>query len=59
MILCPDGAVPGVSVSGGSPDTQNTDIIRPAPPNILIWRPPHRRQFLRAAGGERGDALDR
>lgn len=29
VILCPDGAVPGVSVSGGGPGTQNTDIIRP------------------------------
>lgn len=29
VILCPDGAVPGVSVSGGSPGTQNTDILRP------------------------------
>jgi L-aminopeptidase/D-esterase-like protein len=29
VILCPNGAVPGVSVSGGSPGTQNTDIIRP------------------------------
>lgn len=29
VIICPDGAVPGVSVSGGGPGTQNTDIIRP------------------------------
>ncbi len=29
VILCPVGAVPGVSVSGGSPGTQNTDFIRP------------------------------
>jgi L-aminopeptidase/D-esterase-like protein len=29
VILCPNGAVAGVDVSGGSPGTQNTDIIRP------------------------------
>ncbi len=29
VILCPSGAVVGVDVSGGSPGTQNTDIIRP------------------------------
>ncbi|MFL0195294.1 P1 family peptidase [Clostridium sp. WILCCON 0269] len=29
VILCPDGAVPGVSVTGGNPGTQNTDAIRP------------------------------
>ncbi|CUH97202.1 hypothetical protein P22_3329 [Propionispora sp. 2/2-37] len=29
VILCPDGAIPGVSVSGGNPVTQNTDNIRP------------------------------
>lgn len=29
VILCPEGAVPGVSVSGGDPGTQNTDAIRP------------------------------
>lgn len=29
VILCPAGAVPGVSVSGGDPSTQNTDVIRP------------------------------
>ncbi|WML37804.1 P1 family peptidase [Clostridium sp. OS1-26] len=29
VIICPDGAVPGVSVVGGYPGTQQTDIIRP------------------------------
>lgn len=29
VILCPGGAVPGVSVSGGGPGTQNTDILHP------------------------------
>lgn len=29
VILCPDGAVPGVSVVGGNPGTQQTDSIRP------------------------------
>ena len=29
MIVCPDGAVPGVSVTGGNPGTQQTDSIRP------------------------------
>ena len=29
VILCPDGAVPGVSVMGGNPGTQQTDSIRP------------------------------
>lgn len=28
VILCPAGAVPGVNISGGSPGTQNTDMIR-------------------------------
>lgn len=28
-ILCPNGAVPGVSVTGGNPGTQQTDSIRP------------------------------
>lgn len=29
VILCPDGAIPGVSVVGGNPGTQQTDSIRP------------------------------
>lgn len=29
VILCPNGAVPGVDVRGGSPGTQLTDAIRP------------------------------
>jgi L-aminopeptidase/D-esterase-like protein len=29
VILCPNGAVPGVSVMGGNPGTQQTDSIRP------------------------------
>ncbi|SMC23388.1 L-aminopeptidase/D-esterase [Clostridium acidisoli DSM 12555] len=29
VILCPNGAVPGVSVVGGNPGTQQTDSIRP------------------------------
>jgi L-aminopeptidase/D-esterase-like protein len=37
VILCPDGAVPGVSVSGGSPGTQNTDIIRPGTAEYPVY----------------------
>jgi L-aminopeptidase/D-esterase-like protein len=29
VILCPDGAIPGVAVTGGNPGTQQTDSIRP------------------------------
>lgn len=29
VVLCPNGAVPGVSVRGGNPGTQQTDSIRP------------------------------
>jgi L-aminopeptidase/D-esterase-like protein len=29
VILCPNGAIPGVSVVGGNPGTQQTDSIRP------------------------------
>ncbi|VBB05104.1 peptidase s58 dmpa [Lucifera butyrica] len=37
VILCPAGAVPGVSVSGGSPGTQNTDIIRPGTAEYPVY----------------------
>lgn len=37
VILCPDGAVPGVSVSGGSPGTQNTDILRPGTAQYPVY----------------------
>ncbi|WP_371381179.1 P1 family peptidase [Sporomusa aerivorans] len=37
VILCPAGAVPGVSVSGGSPGTQNTDLIRPGTAEYPIY----------------------
>lgn len=37
VILCPDGAVPGVDVSGGSPGTQNTDIIRPGEAEYPVY----------------------
>lgn len=37
VILCPDGAVPGVSVSGGSPGTQNTDILRPGTSEYPVY----------------------
>ena len=37
VILCPGGAVPGVSVSGGSPGTQNTDIIRPGAAEYPVY----------------------
>jgi len=37
VILCPDGAVPGVSVSGGSPGTQNTDFIRPGTAEYPVY----------------------
>lgn len=29
VVLCPNGAIPGVSVTGGNPGTQQTDSIRP------------------------------
>lgn len=37
VILCPEGAVPGVSVSGGSPGTQNTDILRPGTAEYPVY----------------------
>ena len=37
VILCPEGAVPGVDVSGGSPGTQNTDIIRPGTSEYPVY----------------------
>lgn len=37
VILCPSGAVPGVDVSGGSPGTQNTDIIRPGASEYPVY----------------------
>lgn len=37
VILCPHGAVPGVDVSGGSPGTQNTDIIRPGASEYPVY----------------------
>lgn len=37
VILCPNGAVPGVSVSGGDPSTQNTDVIRPGTADNPIY----------------------
>jgi L-aminopeptidase/D-esterase-like protein len=37
VILCPKGAVPGVYVSGGSPGTQNTDIIRPGASEYPVY----------------------
>ncbi|MFZ5975419.1 MAG: P1 family peptidase [Bacillota bacterium] len=37
MILCPGGAVSGVDVSGGSPGTQNTDIIRPGAAEYPVY----------------------
>ena len=37
VVLCPYGAVPGVSVSGGSPGTQNTDIIRPGTAEYPVY----------------------
>lgn len=37
VILCPGGAVPGVDVSGGSPGTQNTDIIRPGAAEYPVY----------------------
>lgn len=36
VILCPNGAVPGVSVMGGNPGTQQTDILRPGTKETLI-----------------------
>ncbi|MGC6173568.1 P1 family peptidase [Lacrimispora sp. 38-1] len=37
VILCPKGAVPGIVVSGGSPGTQNTDIIRPGTSEYPVY----------------------
>ncbi|NJD04729.1 MAG: P1 family peptidase [Ruminiclostridium sp.] len=37
VILCPNGAVPGIDVSGGSPGTQNTDIIRPGASEYPVY----------------------
>lgn len=37
VILCPNGAVPGVSVSGGGPGTQNTDIVRPGTEDLPAY----------------------
>lgn len=37
VILCPNGAIPGVSVSGGDPGTQNTDNIRPGTADNPIY----------------------
>lgn len=37
VILCPHGAVCGVDVSGGSPGTQNTDIIRPGASEYPVY----------------------
>ncbi|MDO7786299.1 P1 family peptidase [Desulforamulus aquiferis] len=37
VILCPGGAIPGVEVSGGSPGTQNTDIIRPGASEYPVY----------------------
>lgn len=37
VILCPKGAVPGVDVGGGSPGTQNTDIIRPGASEYPVY----------------------
>lgn len=37
VILCPAGAVPGVSVSGGDPSTQNTDAIRPGTAAVPVY----------------------
>lgn len=36
VILCPNGAVPGVSVTGGNPGTQQTDSIRPGTREELV-----------------------
>jgi L-aminopeptidase/D-esterase-like protein len=37
VIICPNGAVPGVSVSGGGPGTQNTDIVRPGTEDLPAY----------------------
>lgn len=37
VILCPDGASPGVDVSGGNPSTQNTDTIRPGTLDFPVY----------------------
>lgn len=37
VILCPNGAVPGVEVSGGSPGTLNTDFIRPGSAEYPVY----------------------
>lgn len=37
VIICPDGAVPGVEVSGGNPGTQQTDSIRPGTLDVPVY----------------------
>lgn len=37
VILCPDGAVAGVDVSGGSPSTMNTDFVRPGTAEYPVY----------------------
>ena len=37
VILCPKGAIPGADVSGGSPGTQNTDILRPGASEYPVY----------------------
>lgn len=37
VILCPKGAVPGTDVSGGSPGTQNTNIIKPGASEYPVY----------------------
>lgn len=37
VILCPRGSVAGIDVSGGSPGTQNTDIIRPGESEYPVY----------------------
>lgn len=37
VILCPNGAVPGVEVSGGSPGTLNTDFLRPGTAEYPVY----------------------
>lgn len=37
VILCPQGAVVGVDVSGGSPGTQNTDLLRPGEAEYPVY----------------------
>ncbi|MEL7654584.1 MAG: P1 family peptidase [Bacillota bacterium] len=37
VILCPNGAVPGVDASGGNPGTQQTDSIRPGTAEYPVY----------------------